>query len=63
LPPSAGRLRSRLFALGAVVNESVDADGSTVLEVLIPPADLERLARHDGLEPAMIEPVLRATGT
>ena len=63
LPPTAGRLRSRLFALGAVVSESVYADGCTVLDVLIPPADLERLSRHDGLDPDMIEPLLRATGT
>ncbi len=63
LPPAAGRLRSRLFALGAVTGESVDADGCSVLDVLIPQADLDRLARHEGLSDEMIEPLLRATGT
>jgi len=63
LPASAGRLRARLFELGSVTGESVDSDGSSLLDVLIPPVELERLARHEGLEAGMIEPVLRATGT
>jgi GTP-binding protein HflX len=63
LPPGAGRLRARLFELGSVTGESLDSDGSSLLDVLIPPADLERLARHEGLEAGMIEPLLRATGT
>jgi len=63
LPPAAGRLRARLFELGSVIRESVDADGSSVLDVLIPGADLERLARHEGLDASMIEPAFRATGT
>ena len=63
LPPAAGRLRARLFELGAVTCESVDADGSSVLDVLIPGAELERLTRHEGLDASMIEPAFRATGT
>ena len=63
LPAGAGRLRARLFELGSVTGESVDSDGNSLLDVLIPPAELERLARHEGLEPCMIEPLLRATGT
>jgi len=55
LPPAAGRLRAQLFALGAVTGESVDGEGCSVLEVLIPPADLDRLSHREGLEPAMIE--------
>ena len=57
LPPAAGRLRARVFALGAVTGESVDGDGCSVLEVLIPPAELDRLSRREGLDAAMIEPV------
>ena len=63
LPPAAGRLRARLFELGAVTGESVQADGSSVLDVLIPVAELDRLARREGLEESMVEPAFRATGT
>jgi len=63
LPATAGRLRARLFELGAVTRESVGEDGSCVLEVTLRPAELDRLARHHGLDAAMIEAELRATGS
>ena len=56
IPAAAGRLRARLFALGAVTGEFTDRDGTSVLDVSIPPAELERLARHEGLLDHMIEP-------
>jgi len=55
LPPAAGRLRAKLFALGAVTAEQMDTDGTSVLDVLIVPRDLERLTRDEGLSESMIE--------
>jgi GTP-binding protein HflX len=55
LPPAAGRLRAKLFALGAVTAEQMDSDGTSVLDVLIVPRDLERLTRDEGLSESMIE--------
>lgn len=55
LPPAAGRLRAMLFELGAVTAEQMDTDGTSVLDVLIVPRDLQRLTLHEGLSEAMIE--------
>jgi GTP-binding protein HflX len=63
LPPAAGRLRARLFELGAVSAEIADRDGGWVLDVLLAPEDLRRLAHHAGLDEDMIEQSLRPTGT
>jgi GTP-binding protein HflX len=46
LPPSAGRLRARLHALGAIRAESHEADG-WVLRVDLPRADAAKLAAQD----------------
>ncbi len=50
LPPTAGRLRARLFEMGAVVNERPQ-DGGWVMEVEISGTLLERLCRNEGLWP------------
>lgn len=51
LPPDAGRLRSRLYDLGAVQQESYDNHGNCRLSVVVSQHDLARLAEHAGLRP------------
>jgi len=50
LPPSAGRLRSRLHRLEVVRSEQADEDG-WLLSVEIPIAEAEKLAAGEGGEP------------
>lgn len=50
VPASAGRLRARLFALGAVRAETSDEDGSSRLHVVLPRQQLERLFRQEGIK-------------
>jgi GTP-binding protein HflX len=52
LPPSAAKLRARLFAQGAVQSEKVRADGAFRLKVVMPRDWLNRTLREAGLEPA-----------
>lgn len=54
LPPSAGKLRARLYQLGTVLEEQQEADGAWVLEVEIPRSALERLCRREGLDRSCI---------
>ncbi len=49
LPPDAGRLRARLFALGAVVQEQIDDAGSWQLEIEMPRRHFEEISRVEGL--------------
>ena len=49
LPVGAGRLRARLFELGAVVNEQTIADGGSVLDVRLLPKHFELLCNREGL--------------
>ena len=51
LPPGSGRMRARLYALGAVLGERPCDDGGSVLEVRIAEADLARLQADAGLRP------------
>lgn len=51
LPPSAGRLRARLYELGAVRSEAVDDSGDWLIEVDIKSRNLESLkSQHDFAE-------------
>ncbi len=50
IPASAGRLRARLFAMGAVKSESTDEDGVSQLRICLPRAQLERLYKQEGIE-------------
>ena len=50
VPAAAGRLRARLFALGAVKQESSDDDGGFRLRVVLPRQQLERLFQQEGIE-------------
>jgi GTP-binding protein HflX len=55
LPPNAGRLRARLFAIGAVIQEKVDEYGICHLEVKVPRRYLEELTQQVG--PAECMPI------
>lgn len=48
LPMTAGRLRSRLFAMGAVQQEEFAEDGSTRMQVRLPRTDWHRLVKQEG---------------
>ncbi len=50
LPPESQRLRSRLFELGGVRSEQVDADGAVRLQVDLARRDLRLLTRLGGLD-------------
>jgi len=49
LQPAEGRLRARLFELGAVQQESVDEQGAWHLEIQLPRKDFERVCKQTGL--------------
>jgi GTP-binding protein HflX len=49
VPAAAGRLRSELFELGVVDNESYDEHGASRLDVTASQADLERMVARAGL--------------
>ncbi|MFP5439914.1 MAG: ribosome rescue GTPase HflX [Gammaproteobacteria bacterium] len=49
LPPSAGRLRARLYARNAVESENTADDGSAELVVVMPRSDLDALLRQEGI--------------
>jgi GTP-binding protein HflX len=50
VPASAGRLRARLFAMGAVRHESTDDDGASRLRISLPRRQLERLFQQEGIK-------------
>jgi hypothetical protein len=50
MPASAGALRSRLYAAGAVRSESSADDGSLELAVELPDVELLALARAPGVQ-------------
>ena len=49
LPPGSGRMRARLYALGAVLGERPCDDGGSVVEVRVSDRDLVRLTNEAGL--------------
>jgi GTP-binding protein HflX len=49
LPADAGRARSRLFAMGAVLQEKVDDYGASHLQVQMPRHQFESFSQHEGL--------------
>lgn len=50
LPPSAARLRARLFHLGAVVAEQTGPAGESLIEVRTSRGNMDLLCRRDGLQ-------------
>lgn len=63
LEPSEGRLRAKLFELGAVLNEDVLEDGSWTLELRMAEKDLRRFLKRENLSMEELEltPVVSAT--
>ena len=51
LLPQAGRLRARLYEVGAVMAEHSDRDGASIVELRIDRGDWERLTHAEGLGP------------
>ncbi len=57
LQPSQGRLRSRLFELGAVLNEQADEEGGWTLELEMAEQDLKRFMKRENVDPELLEPL------
>ncbi len=57
LQASQGRLRSRLFELGAVLNEQVDDEGGWTLELEMAEQDLKRFMKRENVDPELLEPL------
>jgi GTP-binding protein HflX len=57
LQPSQGRLRSRLFELGAVLHEQTEDDGGWTLELEMPEQDLQRFIKRENVDPEQLEPL------
>ena len=55
IPANAGRLRSRLFATGAVHRETSLDSGEQELELAIPHAQFDRICRQEGLDPDRLQ--------
>ena len=49
LPASAGKLRARLFNIGAVENEHIDENGGWIMQVNMETPRLQQLCRESGL--------------
>ena len=62
LKPSQGRIRARLYKLGAILNESCSEDGDIVLEIRLPRSDFERLAKQEGLSESSFSTTARTEG-
>ena len=50
LPPTAARLRARLFSLDAVVGEQIGPEGECLIEVRTSRGNMDLLRRRDGLQ-------------
>jgi GTP-binding protein HflX len=57
LQPSQGRLRARLFELGAVASEQADEDGGWILELEMAEQDLKRFVKRENVDPELLEPL------
>lgn len=49
LPPEAGRIRAKLFELGAIVQEKSNDHGGWRLEVVMPQREFEAISKHEGI--------------
>lgn len=50
VPAAAGRLRARLFQLGAVKQERHSRSGDTLLRIIMDRVDLERVCQQEGMD-------------
>jgi GTP-binding protein HflX len=57
LPAEAGRLRARLFSLGAVLKEQVDPTGEWLLEVQTSRKNLQQLCHREGFREEWMQSV------
>jgi GTP-binding protein HflX len=57
LQPSQGRLRARLFELGAVSSEQPDENGGWILELEMAEDDLQRFVKRENVDPELLEPL------
>jgi GTP-binding protein HflX len=57
LQPSQGRVRSRLFELGAVLKEQAEDDGGWTLELEMAEQDLQRFIKRENIDPELLEPL------
>jgi GTP-binding protein HflX len=57
LQPGQGRQRAKLFDLGAVLNEQVNEDGSSTLDIRMAEKDLRRFLKHEDLGEEKLVPV------
>ncbi|NNC77080.1 MAG: GTPase HflX, partial [Woeseiaceae bacterium] len=57
LNPSQGRLRARLFELGAVLSEELPDEGGWVLELKMTERDLRRFLKRENLPPDVLKPL------
>jgi GTP-binding protein HflX len=51
LAPAQGRLRARFYQCGAVLEETTDEDGRTLLHLRLPRQDFVRLLQEAGMDP------------
>uniref|UniRef100_X2BBF9 Hflx-type G domain-containing protein n=1 Tax=Capitella teleta TaxID=283909 RepID=X2BBF9_CAPTE len=49
LKPAQGRIRARLYRLGAIQSEAYSESGDIVLDIRLPKPDFERLSKQEGL--------------
>ncbi len=54
LAPAQSRARAAFFGLGAVREEKVEQDGSSLLQVELPRSEYQRLCRREGLNPSLL---------
>jgi GTP-binding protein HflX len=57
LQPSQGRVRSRLFELGAVLKEQAEDDGGWTLELEMAEQDLQRFIKRENIDAELLEPL------
>ena len=57
LAPDQGRVRAKLYELGAIVEESISDDGCWALELKLAERDLRRLFKRENLDEHLLEPL------
>ncbi len=58
LPASAGKLRAKLFNVGAVEEEQIDADGGWIMQVNMETPRLQQLCEESGLNDIKLQSCL-----
>lgn len=54
LAPAQSRARAAFFGLGAVREEKVEQDGSSLLQIELPRSEYQRLCHREGLNPSLL---------